>query len=46
MGVTERLRQWIERALQHVQFGEVILVIHEGRVVRIDTKAREQIKER
>jgi hypothetical protein len=42
--MSEALRIWIIRALSGVQFGKVILVIHNGEVVRIDTEARVKIE--
>lgn len=42
--MTDALKDWIKRALKDVEYGEVILVIHDGKVVRIDRKDRKQVK--
>ena len=34
---------WIFRAVRNVRYGEVILVIHDGEIKRIDTKDRKQV---
>jgi len=36
--------EWIRRAMQGIKYGEVILVIHEGQLVRVDTKERKEVK--
>jgi hypothetical protein len=41
--MVKELREWVERALSGVQYGEVILIIHNGEVVRIDRKERRQV---
>lgn len=42
--MTEELKRWIIRALSGVRFGKIILVIHDGEVVRIDTEARMKVE--
>jgi len=37
--------EWILRAMRDIKYGEVILVIHDGQLVRVDTKERKTIKE-
>ena len=34
---------WVFRAVRNVNYGEVILVIHDGEIKRIDTKDRKQV---
>lgn len=41
--MTEELIAWIARALAGVRFGRVIILVHEGRITRIDTEARVKV---
>ena len=36
--------EWIKRAMRDIKYGEVILVIHDGQLVRVDTKERKTVK--
>ena len=36
--------EWIKRAMRDIKYGEVILVIHDGQLVRVDTKERKEVK--
>jgi hypothetical protein len=35
---------WICRAVRAVKYGEVVLMIHDGRITRIDTKDRKRVE--
>ena len=41
--MTGDLQSWIDRAMNNLKYGEVIIIIHNGEVVRIDRKERKQI---
>lgn len=34
---------WICRAVRTVQYGEVVIIIHDGKITRIDTKDRKTV---
>jgi hypothetical protein len=36
--------EWITKAMRDIRYGEVILVIHDGQLVRVDTKERKEVK--
>ncbi len=38
----ETLR-WIEVALEHIKYGEILITVHDHQVVGVDTKSRERI---
>ena len=35
--------QWIVRARAAIRYGEVVLIIHDGKIKRIDTKDRKTV---
>ena len=43
VGLDDDTRRWIELALQNIEFGEVVIAVHDGKVVRVDTKRRERV---
>ena len=34
----------IKRAMRDIKYGEVVLTLHEGQLVRVDTKERKEVK--
>lgn len=34
---------WILKAMRDIQYGEVILTIHEGQLVRVETRERKPV---
>lgn len=34
---------WIEVALEHIKYGEILITVHDHTVVGVDTKKRERI---
>ena len=34
--------EWIESALEAVEYGEVIIIVHDGEIKGIDTKGRKR----
>lgn len=36
--------RWIEVALQHIRYGEILITVHDHKVTGVDTKNRERIR--
>jgi hypothetical protein len=36
---------WILRAMRDIKYGEVMLIIHNGQLVRVDTKERKEVSQ-
>jgi len=41
--MTAEDKKWLDRAIEKLYYGEVILYVHDGKVVRIDRKERKQV---
>jgi len=35
--------RWIEVALENIKYGEILITVHDNRVVGVDTKKRERV---
>ena len=35
--------EWILKAMRGIRYGEVVLIIHDGQLVRVDTKERKEV---
>jgi hypothetical protein len=42
--VTKECIEWVKRAIQSIKFGEVNVIIHNGDVVKVETKERKLVK--
>jgi hypothetical protein len=36
--------RWIEVALEHIRYGEILISVHDHAVVGVDTKKRERVE--
>jgi len=36
--------EWVKRAIQSIKYGEIIVIVHDGSVVKVETKERKVVK--